>query len=53
MTRLQGKDKELCLQLVRKALRWLPEERATAAALRGDEFLLEANSGEGAGMAQP
>ncbi|RTE81737.1 hypothetical protein BHE90_003733 [Fusarium euwallaceae] len=39
-TRLEGKDKKLLLDLVRKILRWLPEERPCAEALiEEDEFL--------------
>ncbi|KAI4848876.1 protein kinase, partial [Aureobasidium sp. EXF-8845] len=37
--RLPGKDKELLLQLVRKVLRWVPEERPSAEGLFDDEFL--------------
>ncbi|KXX77730.1 Serine/threonine-protein kinase SRPK [Madurella mycetomatis] len=37
--RLQGKEKELLIALVRKILRWLPEDRPTAAELFDDEFL--------------
>ncbi|KAG9657726.1 protein kinase, partial [Aureobasidium melanogenum] len=37
--RLSGKDKELLLQLVRKVLRWVPEERPSAEGLFDDEFL--------------
>jgi hypothetical protein len=37
--RLLGKDKELLLQLVRKVLRWIPEERPLAEGLFDDEFL--------------
>ncbi|KAI4749956.1 protein kinase [Aureobasidium sp. EXF-12344] len=37
--RLLGKDKELLLQLVRKVLRWVPEERPSAEGLFDDEFL--------------
>ncbi|RSL92054.1 hypothetical protein CEP52_014062 [Fusarium oligoseptatum] len=39
-TRLEGKDKKVLLDLVRKILRWLPEERPCAEALiEEDEFL--------------
>ncbi|RSL85834.1 hypothetical protein CDV31_016493 [Fusarium ambrosium] len=39
-TRLEGKDKKLLLDLARKILRWLPEERPCAEALiEEDEFL--------------
>jgi serine/threonine protein kinase len=37
--RLPGKDKELLLQLIRKVLRWVPEERPSAEGLFDDEFL--------------
>ncbi|GAB1314585.1 EKC/KEOPS complex subunit BUD32 [Madurella fahalii] len=37
--RLQGKDKELLIALVRKMLCWLPEDRPTAEDLFDDEFL--------------
>ncbi|KAI5235388.1 hypothetical protein E4T42_09717 [Aureobasidium subglaciale] len=35
----EGKDKELLLGLVRKVLRWVPEERPSAKDLFDDEFL--------------
>ena len=39
-TRLQGSDKKLLLVLVRKILRWLPDERPCAEELiEEDEFL--------------
>ncbi|KAK3372613.1 kinase-like domain-containing protein [Podospora didyma] len=38
VTWLHGRDKELLLQFTRRILRWLPEERPTAAELLGDEF---------------
>jgi hypothetical protein len=40
-TRLNGEDKELLLKLVRKILRWLPEERPSAQDLFSDDFLLQ------------
>jgi hypothetical protein len=40
-TRLDGEDKELLLQFVRKILRWLPEERPSAHDILTDDFLLE------------
>lgn len=40
-TRLNGRDKEMLLKFVRKILRWLPEERATAEELLEDEFLTQ------------
>lgn len=40
-TRLEGKDKELLLALLRKILRWLPEERLSAQDLYEDEFLTQ------------
>lgn len=39
--RLEGKDKELLLVLVRKILRWDPEERPSAEELFEDEFLIQ------------
>jgi serine/threonine protein kinase len=39
--RLQGKDLVLLLALMRKLLRWLPEERPSAQDLFEDEFLLQ------------
>lgn len=36
--RLEGKDQVLLLALVRRVLRWLPEERASAEDLFDDEF---------------
>jgi hypothetical protein len=40
-TRLDGEDKRLLLMLVRKILRWLPEERPAAHDLFSDDFLLQ------------
>ena len=40
-TRLDGEDKELLLKLVRKILRWIPEERPSAQDLFSDDFLLQ------------
>ncbi|RMX87549.1 hypothetical protein D0869_02287 [Hortaea werneckii] len=39
--RLTGKDREVLLALVRKILRWLPEERPSAEDLYEDEFILQ------------
>ncbi|KAI7158102.1 protein kinase [Hortaea werneckii] len=39
--RLTGKDRDLLLALVRKILRWLPEERPSAEDLYEDEFILQ------------
>ena len=39
--RLKGKDRELLLALVRKILRWLPEDRPSAEELFEDEFILQ------------
>ncbi|KAF2453036.1 protein kinase, partial [Lineolata rhizophorae] len=39
--RLKGKDQELLLTLVRKILRWHPEERPSAEDLFEDEFLTQ------------
>ncbi|KAF2419577.1 protein kinase [Tothia fuscella] len=39
--RFNGKDQELFLQLLRKILRWLPEERPTAEDLYKDEFIYQ------------
>jgi len=39
--RLQGKDKELLLALLRKILRWLPEERPSAEDLSEDNFIVQ------------
>ena len=39
ITALHGEDKRLFLQFVRKMLKWLPEERATAAELLADPWL--------------
>jgi hypothetical protein len=40
--RLEGNDKILLLRLVRKLLRWLPEDRPTAADLfDDDEFIMQ------------
>ncbi|KAF2210308.1 hypothetical protein CERZMDRAFT_99372 [Cercospora zeae-maydis SCOH1-5] len=39
--RLTGKDRALLLALIRKILRWLPEERPTAQDLFEDEFIIQ------------
>ncbi|RMY25836.1 hypothetical protein D0866_11004 [Hortaea werneckii] len=39
--RLTGKDRDLLLALVRKILKWLPEERPSAEDLYEDEFILQ------------
>ncbi|RMY83670.1 hypothetical protein D0862_11640 [Hortaea werneckii] len=39
--RLTGEDRDLLLALVRKILRWLPEERPSAEDLYEDEFILQ------------
>ncbi|KAI6857506.1 protein kinase [Hortaea werneckii] len=39
--RLSGEDRDLLLALVRKILRWLPEERPSAEDLYEDEFILQ------------
>ncbi|KAI6790716.1 protein kinase [Hortaea werneckii] len=39
--RLTGDDRDLLLALVRKILRWLPEERPSAEDLYQDEFVLQ------------
>ena len=39
--RLQVKDKELLLALMRKILRWLPEERPSAGELFEDGFIIQ------------
>jgi serine/threonine-protein kinase SRPK3 len=36
---LDGEDKRLFIALAKRMLRWLPEERATAAELLGDPWL--------------
>ena len=40
VTSFTGKDKVLFLNLVRKMLTWLPEDRATAQDLLQDPWLL-------------
>lgn len=40
-TRMKGKDRELLLVLLRKILRWLPEERPSAEDLYEDEFITQ------------
>lgn len=42
--RLKGREQELLLALVRKLLRWLPEERPSAENLFDDEFLVRITS---------
>lgn len=39
--RLKGKDRDLLLALVRKILKWLPEERPSAQDLFGDDFIVQ------------
>lgn len=39
--RLKGQDRDLLLALVRKILRWLPEERPSAQDLFEDEFIVQ------------
>jgi hypothetical protein len=39
--RLKGQDQDLLLTLVRKILRWLPEDRPSAEDLFEDEFLVQ------------
>lgn len=39
--RLTGDDRDLLLALVRKILRWLPEERPSAEDLYQDKFVLQ------------
>ncbi|EME83949.1 uncharacterized protein MYCFIDRAFT_162812 [Pseudocercospora fijiensis CIRAD86] len=39
--RLEGRDKKMLLTLVRKILRWLPEERASAYDVFEDDFILQ------------
>ncbi|KAI7264374.1 protein kinase [Hortaea werneckii] len=39
--RLTGEDRDLLLALVRKILRWLPEERPSAEDLYEDDFILQ------------
>lgn len=40
--RLSGEDYKTFIQFMRKILRWLPEERPTAAELVYDDFLMQA-----------
>jgi hypothetical protein len=47
--RLQGKDRELLLTLLRKILKWLPEERPSAEDLFEDGFILQFMSDDGSG----
>jgi hypothetical protein len=44
--RLQGKDRELLLVLLRKILKWLPEERPSAEDLFEDGFILQFMPGD-------
>ena len=39
--RFSDNDQELFLQLIRKILRWLPEERPAAAELFNDDFIYQ------------
>ncbi|KAJ0162882.1 hypothetical protein CTA2_3863 [Colletotrichum tanaceti] len=43
---LEGRDQELLLALVRKILRWDPDERPSAEELFEDEFLIQYRRGE-------
>jgi hypothetical protein len=45
--RLQGEDRELLLALLRKILKWLPEERPSAEDLFEDGFILQFMSDDG------
>jgi serine/threonine-protein kinase SRPK3 len=38
---LDGEDQALFLQFMRKALRWIPEERPVAEELALDDFLMQ------------
>ncbi|EFR03858.1 CMGC protein kinase [Nannizzia gypsea CBS 118893] len=40
-TRLEGKEQEMFLRFIRRALTWLPEERATAKELLEDPWLTD------------
>jgi hypothetical protein len=44
---LEGPDKDLLLQLVRKILCWLPEERASASDVFSDDFILQHTKQDG------
>lgn len=44
--RLKGKDRELLLALVRKILKWLPEERPSAQDLFDDELINPSMTGD-------
>jgi hypothetical protein len=48
--RLAGKDKFLLLALVRKILRWMPEERPSAEDLFEDPFLTQYQHEKTAGV---
>lgn len=51
--RLKGTDRVLLLALVRKILKWLPEERPSAQDLFEDEFIVQFMSeGQDAGRGQ-
>lgn len=39
--RLKGRDRDLLLALIRKILRWLPEDRPSAQDLFEDEFIVQ------------
>lgn len=39
--RLEGKDRQLLLMLLRKILKWLPEDRPSAQDLFEDDFILQ------------
>lgn len=39
--RLKGRDRDLLLALIRRILRWLPEERPSAQDLFEDEFIVQ------------
>lgn len=43
---LEGENKALFLEFVRKMLRWVPEERQTAAELLKDPWLTSGDDGD-------
>jgi serine/threonine protein kinase len=51
--RLDGEDRHLFLNFLRRMLRWMPEERPTARELAYDDFLMQAISVANVSVSSP